>query len=104
MDITLDSPLPSGVGANSPVSVTIDVGKLENVLYVGRPADIFAGTDSEISVFKVINNGKEAVQVRVKFGRASVSTIQVLSGLNLGDTIILSDMAPYGKFDRIQIK
>jgi beta-lactamase regulating signal transducer with metallopeptidase domain len=104
MDVTLDSPLPAGVGANSPVSATIDVGKLENVLYVGRPADIFADTDSEISVFKVINNGKEAVQVRVKFGRASVSTIQVLSGLKLGDTMILSDMAPYGKFDRIQIK
>lgn len=104
MGVTLDSPLPPGIGANSPVSVTIDIGKLENVLYVGRPADIFADTNSEISVFKVINNGKEAVQVRVKFGRASVSTIQVLSGLNLGDTVILSDMAPYGKFGRIQIK
>jgi len=106
MDVALDSPLPAGVGVNSPVSATIDIGKLENILYVGRAADPWEETNSEIPVFKVIDNGKEAVQVRVKFGRASVSTIQVLSGLNLGDTVILSDMAPYllAKFDRIQIK
>src|SRR5579872_589109 len=106
MDVALDSPLPAGVGVNSPVSATIDIGKLENILYVGRSADPWEETNSEIPVFKVIDNGKEAVQVRVKFGRASVSTIQVLSGLNLGDTVILSDMAPYllAKFDRIQIK
>ncbi|HEV2306836.1 MAG TPA: M56 family metallopeptidase [Candidatus Acidoferrales bacterium] len=99
--IALDSALPQGAGA-SKLDATIDVGKLENVLYIGRPVN--SNPNSELSLFKVGDNGKEAVRVNVKFGRASVSTIQVLSGLNLGDTVILSDMAPYGKFDRIQIK
>jgi len=55
-------------------------------------------------LFKVIDNGNEAVRVEVGFGHTGRNTIQILSGLNVGDTVILSDMFPYNKFDRIQIK
>ena len=100
--IAPDSALPQGAGADLKVDATIDVGKIENVLYIGRPVN--SNPNSELSLFKVVDDGKEAVQVRVKFGRTSVSTIQVLSGLNVDDTVILSDMASYAKFGRIQIK
>jgi len=96
------SALPAGVGVNSKVDATIAVGKLENVLYVGRPVN--SNPNSELSLFKVVDDGKGAERVNVKFGLVSVSTIQVLSGLNVGDTVILSDMTPYANFDRIQIK
>jgi beta-lactamase regulating signal transducer with metallopeptidase domain len=106
--ISLDSALPSGLNANASVEGTIVVAKLENVLYVGRPAEAKSRSGSQKSIvmpmFKIIDDGKEAEQVQVEFGRVSVTKIQVLSGLNPGDTIILSDMSPYRKFARIEIK
>lgn len=102
VDIALDSALPQGAVADSKVDGTIAVGKIESVLYIGRPVN--SNPNSGLSLFRVVDDGKGAVRVKVKFGRASVSTIEVLSGLNVGDTVILSDMAPYAKFDRIQIK
>jgi HlyD family secretion protein len=101
--IALDSALPAGLDANAQVEGTISIAKLENVVYVGRPAGPET-SNSQMPLFKVIDNGKAAVRVNVHFGRISVSTIQVLSGLNVGDTVILSDMSPHDKFDRIQIK
>jgi len=104
--IALDSALPQGAVAGLSVDGVINVGKLENVVYVGRPAQASPSSQGPIvvPVFKIIDNGKEAQRLSVQFGRASVSTIQVLSGLKPGDTVILSDMSPYDKFDRIQIK
>jgi hypothetical protein len=104
--IALDSALPEGAVAGLSVDGVINVGKLENVVYVGRPAQASSSSQGPIvvPVFKIIDNGKEAQRFSVQFGRASVSTIQVLSGLKPGDTVILSDMSPYDKFDRIQIK
>lgn len=100
--IALDSALPQGASAVLRVDATIAVGKIENVLYIGRPVN--GNPNSELSLFKVVDDGKEAERVDVHFGRVSASTVQVLSGLNVGDTVILSDMAPYANFDRIQIK
>ncbi len=73
--IALDSALPAGLDANAQVEGTITIAKLENVLYVGRP--IHGDSDATGSLFKIIDNGKEAVHVNVHFGRVSVSTIQV---------------------------
>lgn len=103
-DIALDSPLPRETIANTSVEAFIDVGKLKNALYIGRPAGPWAASANAMPLFKVIDNGKEAVRVEVGFGHSGRNTIQVLSGLNVGDTVILSDMFPYDKFDRIQIK
>jgi HlyD family secretion protein len=72
------------------------------VLYVGRPA--FGNEDSTISLFKLSPDGKTANRVPVKVGRASVNAIQVLSGLNEGDTVILSDMSRWDQVDRIRLE
>jgi TonB family protein len=102
VDIALDSPLPEGTAPNARIEGTVDVGKIENALNVGRPA--LSKANSEMPLFKVVANGAEAERVNVKFGRASVTNIEVLSGLSEGDTIILSDMSQYDKFDRIRIQ
>lgn len=105
--IALDSAVPSGVDANA-VEATIRVDALEDIVYVGRPHPGNMSADAQGHtvgvIYKIVDNGKEAEQVHVDFGRASVKTIQVLSGLKPGDTVILSDMSAYRKFDRVEIK
>lgn len=105
-DITLDSPLPNGTDSSATFNAMIQVGQLENVVYIGRPAQLAAGSQGPIvaPIFKIIENGQAAQRLTIHFGRASATTIQVLSGLEPGDTVILSDMSPYDKFNRVQIK
>jgi multidrug efflux pump subunit AcrA (membrane-fusion protein) len=84
------------------VDGTIDLEKLDNVLYVGRPA--MGQENSTISLFKLEPNGNGASRVPVKVGRASVNSIQVLEGLKEGDTVILSDMSRWDKTDQIRLE
>jgi hypothetical protein len=100
VDIALDA-VPQGTAAGLEVMASIDVGKLDNVLFVGRPVNTIA--NSETRLFKIINNGAEAVRTRVKVGRASVSTIEVLDGLKEGDKVILSDMSGVANAERIRL-
>jgi beta-lactamase regulating signal transducer with metallopeptidase domain len=100
VDIALDG-VPEGVSAGVEIDATIDIEKLENVLYVGRP--VHATANSTVSLFKIVNEGKEAVRVKVKLGRSSVNTIEVLDGLQVGDKVILSDMSSYENADRIRL-
>ena len=102
MEITPDSALPEGLSPDAEIDGTINVGELNHVLYIGRP--VSASANSQGSLLKIINNGTEAVRVNVKFGRASVNNIQVIEGLQPADTVILSDMSPWDRFDRVQIK
>jgi|SRR5581483_4443841 len=102
VEITPDSALPEGLSPDTAVDGTINVGQLDHVLYIGRPAN--ANANAQSSLLKIINNGTEAVRVSVKFGRASGNYIQVLQGLQAADTVILSDMSPWDRFDRVQIK
>ena len=81
---------------------TIDLDRLKDVLYVGRPA--FGNENSTISLFKLSPDGKTAVRVPVKVGPASVNAFQVLEGLQEGDTVILSDMSRWDKTDRIRLE
>lgn len=103
VDVAFDGPLPQGSGARPDLSVdgTIDLERLGDVLYVGRPA--FGNENSTISLFRVGPDGKTAVRVPVKVGRASVNAIQVLEGLHEGDTVILSDMSRWDNTDRIRL-
>ena len=101
VDITLDYALPAGVEANTQLDAIIELGKLENILYVVRP--VHANQNSLMGVFKVVDDGGYAVRVNVKFGRASVNTIEVLDGLKDGDKIIPSDMTSWDNFDRIRL-
>ncbi len=101
VDVTLDGPLPPGAVPQLSVDGTIDLERMKDVLYVGRPA--FGNENSTISLFKVDPDGKGAVRVPVKVGRASVNEIQVLDGLHEGDTVILSDMSRWDNTDRIRL-
>lgn len=102
VDVTLEGQLPKGARPNLSVEGTILIEKLTNVLYVGRP--VHAEPDSTIGLFKLVDDGKEAVRVPVKIGRVSVNTVEVLGGLQEGDKVILSDMSAYDSFDRIRLR
>jgi HlyD family secretion protein len=102
VDVKLTGELPKGARPDLSVDGTIDLERLDNVLYVGRPA--FGQENSTISLFKLDADGKEAVRVPVKVGRESVNSIQVFEGLHEGDTVILSDMSRWDKTDRIRLE
>jgi beta-lactamase regulating signal transducer with metallopeptidase domain len=102
LDVSLNGPLPQVVAIDLPVDAIIDIEKLDNVLQIGRPVQ--AAANSTSSVFRISKDGTEAVRVNVKFGRSSVSTIEVLDGLKEGDKIILSDMSTYDNTERVHIK
>lgn len=101
VDVKLTGELPKGARPDLSVDGTIDLEKLDDVLYVGRPA--FGQENSTISLFKLDSDGKGAVRVPVKVGRASVNAIQVIEGLHEGDTVILSDMSRNDNTDRIRL-
>ncbi len=102
VDVHLDGALPPGAVPNLSVEGTILYDHLKNVLHVGRP--VHGDENSTVTLFKEIDGGAEAVAVKVAIGKVSVSDVQILSGLNVGDTVILSDMSQYDNFDRIRIK
>lgn len=101
VDVELAGALPQGARPDLSVDGTIDLDRMTDVLYVGRPA--FGNENSTISLFKLSADGKTAVRVPVKVGRASVNSIQVLEGLNAGDTVILSDMSRWDNTDKIRL-
>jgi len=101
VDVKLTSELPKGARPDLSVDGTIDLERLDNTLYVGRPA--FGQENSTISLFKLDPDGKEATRVPVRVGRESVNSIQILEGLHEGDTVILSDMSRWDKTDRIRL-
>ncbi|MBA2433646.1 MAG: efflux RND transporter periplasmic adaptor subunit [Chthoniobacterales bacterium] len=100
VDVALDGALPKGARPDLSVDGTIELERLDNVLYVGRPA--FAQDGATVGVFKLTSSG-EAIRTPVHFGRSSVNTIEILSGLNAGDQVILSDTSAYDSHDRIRL-
>jgi HlyD family secretion protein len=102
VDVKLEGSLPRGARPDLSVDGTIQLERLEDVLYVGRP--VHGQTDSTAGIFKIINGGKEALRVTVKFGRSSVSVIEVTEGLEEGDQVILSDMSQWDAHDRIRLQ
>jgi HlyD family secretion protein len=102
VDVSLDGDLPRGAVPQLSVDGTVDLARLSDVLNVGRPA--FGNENSTISLFKLSPDSKTAVRVPVKVGRASVNSIQVLEGLQQGDTVILSDMSTKDAVDRIRLE
>jgi len=102
VDVAIDDPLPQGARPDLSVDGTVELENLKDVLYVGRP--VHGQADSTIGLFKIVNDGSEAVRVNVKLGRSSVTTIEVLQGLQVGDKVILSDMSAVDNFDRIRLK
>ena len=101
VDVELLGSLPQGARPDLSVDGIIDLDRMQDVLYVGRPA--FGNENSTISLFRVSPDGKTATRVPVKVGRASVNNIQVIEGLNVGDTVILSDMSRWDSVDRVRL-
>ena len=102
VDVGIDDPLPVGARADLSVDGTIELENLKDVLYVGRP--VHGQTDATISLFKVLPDDSDAVRTNVKLGRNSVNTVEILSGLQVGDKVILSDMSQWDNVDRIRLK
>ncbi len=102
VDVELVGAIPDGVRTDLSVDGTIDLERLKDVLYVGRPA--FGNENSTISLFRLDTDSKGALRVPVKVGRNSVNAIQVLEGLHQGDTVILSDMSRWDTTDRIRLE
>ncbi len=102
VDVELAGALPQGARPDLSVDGTIDLDRMTDVLFVGRPA--FGNENSTISLFRVSADGKTAARVPVKVGRASVNSIQVMDGLQAGDTVILSDMSRWDATDKIRLE
>jgi len=102
VDVTLSGDLPKGAVPDLSVDGTIELERLNDVLFMGRPA--FGQDQSTVGLFKISEDGVNAERVQVKLGRSSVNTIEVLSGLKVGDQVILSDMSAYDAYDRIRLK
>ncbi len=102
VDAGIDGPLPQGARPDLSVDGTIDLERLSNVLYVGRPA--FGQENSTVGMFKLETDGKNAARSQVKLGRSSVNTVEILNGLKEGDQVILSDMSRWDNFDRIRLE
>ena len=102
VDVALDGALPRGARPDLTVDGTIELERMDDVLFVGRP--VFGQEESMVSLFRVEADGAHASRMRVSLGRASVNTIEVLNGLQPGDRVVLSDMSTWDQFDRVRIE
>jgi len=102
VDVQISDPLPNGARPDLSVDGTIQIENLRDVLYVGRP--VHGQSESTVGLFKLSDDGAEAVRVNVKLGKTSVNTVEILQGLKTGDKIILSDMSNWDAFDRIRLR
>jgi len=101
VDVAFDEPLPKGARPDLSVDGTIELEHLNDVVFVGRPA--FGQENSTVGMFKLLNGSSEAVRVPVKLGKSSVNTVEILSGLQPGDQVILSDTSAWDAHDRIRL-
>lgn len=100
VDVQLDGELPRGARPDLSVDGTVELERLDDILFVGRPA--FGQTGSTVGLFKLTPDD-QAVRVQVKLGRSSVNIIEVVEGLNAGDQVILSDMSMWDAVDRVKL-
>ncbi len=102
VDVAMEGPLPKGARPDLSVDGTVELERLNDVLFVGRPA--FGQEQSTVGLFKLGDDGSGASRTQVKLGRSSVNTVEILAGLKAGDQVILSDMSAWDAFDRVRLK
>jgi HlyD family secretion protein len=102
VDVSLEGELPRGAVPDLSVDGTILLERMDDVLFVGRPA--FGQEQQLVQLFRFDADGVEALRVQVRLGRSSVNTVEILEGLNVGDRVILSDMSAWDGFDRVRLR
>lgn len=102
VDLAFDAPLPKGARPDLSVDATIQIDRIENAVYVGRPAQ--GGSESEVRLFRLDPDGRGATRVPVRLGRGSASTIEIRGGLKEGDRVILSEMTQWDSSDRVRLR
>jgi HlyD family secretion protein len=102
IDVSLTGELPRGAVPDLSVDGTIQLERLENILYVGRPS--LGQEQSTVGLFKLTNAAGDAARVQVSLGKSSVNAIEVKSGLNAGDQVVLSDMSAWDAFERVRLR
>jgi HlyD family secretion protein len=102
VDVGLDGALPPGARPDLSVEGTVEIERLADILFVGRP--VHGEANSTVGLFKVVDDGREATRVQVQLGRSSVNTVEIVKGLDVGDKVILSDMSAWDNYDRVQLK
>jgi HlyD family secretion protein len=102
VDVALEGELPRGARPDLSVDGTIEIERLENVVYTGRPA--YGQAESTVGLFRLSADGRTASRVSVRLGRSSVNTIEVVNGLSPGDVVILSDMSQWDSADRVRLR
>jgi HlyD family secretion protein len=102
VDVALEGELPKGARPDLSVDGTIELERLSNVLYVGRPA--LGQEQSQIGLFRLEADGSNATRVKVTLGRTSVNTVEIKDGLKEGDQVVLSDMSTYDAYDRVRLR
>src|SRR6202161_781197 len=102
VDVALDGALPAGARPDLSVEGTIELERLADVVYVGRP--VHGEANSTIGLFKLVPGSNEDDRVQVTLGRTSVNTVEIVKGLQVGDEVILSDMSAMDNYDRISLK
>ena len=101
VDVTITNELPKGARPDLSVDGTIELERLNEVIFVGRPA--FGQERSTVGIFKLVEGTNDAVRIQAKLGRSSVNTIEIISGLQPGDRVILSDMSQWDANDRVRL-
>ena len=101
VDVRLEGQLPPSARPDLSVDGTIELERLADVVYIGRP--VFGQADSTVQIFRLEPDGKYASRVKVQLGRSSVNTIEVRDGLRVGEQVVLSDMSAYDNYDRIRL-
>jgi HlyD family secretion protein len=101
VDVAIDGELPKGARPDLSVDGTIELERLDNVVYVGRPA--FGQENNTVGIFKLVSGSSDAVRTPVKLGKSSVNTIEILNGLQPGDQVILSDTSAWDAHERIRL-
>jgi len=102
VEVSIEDSLPAGTRSDLAVDGTIQLSKLNNALFMARPG--FGQANSSVGIFKVLPNKGEATRVTVQLGVASVNTIEIKGGLQVGDSVIVSDMTPFDNTNRVRIK
>jgi multidrug efflux pump subunit AcrA (membrane-fusion protein) len=101
VDVALPRSLPRSARPGLAVEGIVEIARLDDVFYVGRPA--YGQAHSTVGIFKLVDGGSYAERVNVKLGRSSVSTVEIVSGLRVGDIVILTDMSQWDAYDRVRI-